>query len=483
MELSWEKAKFQIKKSIPEHSYRMWIEPLALLECDAAGITLGTPNDYFIKRIKENYLDIFKREFSNLGRSIDIKFQVNGKHDTKGSKKSPDQKKGQPAKQPAKSPANNLIKSKFGSAYPALAVRQWKKPEQATLPGLDASFNGGRMLKKGYTFDDFVVGDNSNFAYSASLSLAQGNKNGAGILYLLGKTGLGKSHLSQAVGHHMMANKISNRVYYVTAEDFTNEMIFSLRNHTIERFKEKYRSKCDVLILEDIHFLSGKIATQKELAITLDYLLDADKKIIFSGCELPDEIPKLNDQLKSRLSMGLVTEIEAPDYKTRLRILKKKSNTLGCKVPMMVNEYIAQELCDDVRQLESGLFGVVAKGQIMGRNIDIELAKSVLDNITKNRKRISIDLIKQLVCSEFSISEQDIMSKSRKRIIVKPRQVAMFLAKKYTDQPIKKIGSSFKKYHATAIYSVNAIEKEIKQRGVLCEQINYISKKIEAGKF
>lgn len=484
MELSWEKAKFQIKKSIPEHSYRMWIEPLALLDCDAAGITLGTPNDYFIKRIKENYLDIFKREFSNLGRSVNIKFQVNGEKNTKGPKKSPDQKKGQPAKHPAKSPANGLIKNKFGSAYPALAVRQqWKKPEQATLPGLDASFNGGRMLKKGYTFDDFVVGDNSNFAYSASLSLAQGNKNGADILYLLGKTGLGKSHLSQAVGHHMMANKISNRVYYVTAEDFTNEMIFSLRNHTIERFKEKYRSKCDVLILEDIHFLSGKIATQKELAITLDYLLDADKKIIFSGCELPDEIPKLNDQLKSRLSMGLVTEIEAPDYKTRLRILKKKSKTLGCKVPMMVNEFIAQELCDDVRQLESGLFGVVAKGQIMGRNIDIELAKSVLDNITKNRKRISIDLIKQLVCTEFSISEQDIMSKSRKRIIVKPRQVAMFLAKKYTDQPIKKIGSSFKKYHATAIYSVNAIEKEIKQRGVLCEQINYISKKIEAGKF
>ncbi|RLB86982.1 MAG: chromosomal replication initiator protein DnaA [Deltaproteobacteria bacterium] len=484
MELSWEKAKFQIKKLIPEHSYRMWIEPLALLDYTAAGITLGTPNDYFIKRIKENYLDIFKREFLNLGHSVNIEFQVNGKKDIKGSnikgsKKAPNQKKSQ-----KKEPANYLIKNEYGGAYPAIAVRQqWKKPEQATLPGLDASFNGGRMLKKGYTFDDFVVGDNSNFAYSASLSLAQGKKNGSGILYLLGKTGLGKSHLSQAVGHHMMANKISNRVYYVTAEDFTNEMIFSLKNHTIERFKEKYRRKCDVLILEDIHFLSGKMATQKELAITLDYLLDADKKIIFSGCELPDEIPKLNDQLKSRLSMGLVTEIEAPDYKTRLRILKKKTHTLGCKVPMMVNEYIAQELCDDVRQLESGLFGVVAKGQIMGRNIDIELAKSVLDNITKNRKRISIDLIKQLVCNEFSISERDIISKSRKRIIVKPRQVAMFLAKKYTDQPIKKIGSSFKKYHATAIYSVNVIEKEIKQKGALFEQINYISKKIEAGKF
>jgi len=470
MELSWEKVKFQLKKSIPDHSYRMWIDPLALIEYDATGITLATPNEFFIKRIKENYLDIFKREFLNLGHSVNIEFQAKGKKEAKGTKKI----KGE----------TNQKQNQFGSAYPAQARRsRFQKPEQATLPGLDATFNGGRMLKKGYTFEDFVVGDNSNFAYSASLSLAQGKNNGAGILYLLGKTGLGKSHLSQAVGHHMMTNNRSNRVYYVTAEDFTNEMIFSLKNHTIDGFKEKYRRKCEVLILEDIHFLSGKMATQKELAITLDYLLDADKKIIFSGCELPDEIPKLNDQLKSRLSMGLVTEIEAPDYKTRLRILKKKSTTLGCKVPMIVNEYIAQELCDDVRQLESGLFGVVAKGQIMGRNIDIELAKSVLNNITKNRKRISIDLIKQLVCNEFAISEKDIMSKSRKRIIVKPRQVAMFLAKKYTDQPIKIIGSSFKKYHATAIYSVNAIEKELKQKGVLSEQINYISKKIEAGKF
>lgn len=151
------------------------------------------------------------------------------------------------------------------------------------LPGIDPSFNSGRMLKKDFTFDDFVVGDNSNFAYSASLSLAQGRINGTGMIYLLSKTGLGKSHLSQAVGHHIIANSQSNRVYYVTAEDFTNEMIFSLKNNCIDRFKDKYRQKCDVLILEDIHFLSGKNATQKELAMTLDYLLDADKRLFFQG--------------------------------------------------------------------------------------------------------------------------------------------------------------------------------------------------------
>jgi chromosomal replication initiator protein len=285
------------------------------------------------------------------------------------------------------------------------------------------------------------------------------------------------------VGHHVITHHTALRVYYVTAEDFTNEMIYALRNNTIESFKEKYRKKCEVLILEDVHFLAGKKAIQKELAVTLDYLLDANRKIIFSGCDLPDDIPKLDDQLKSRLTMGLVTEIKAPDFKTRVKILRKKSKNLNCLIPDDVTQYIAQELCDDVRQLESGLFGVAAKGQLLGRHIDIELAKSVLANIRKHQKLITIDGIKKLVCKEYDITEQDLISKSRKKHIVKPRQVAIFLSRKYTDQPIKKIGSSFKRYHATAIYSVNAVEKELQHKGVLYEQIRYLSKKIESGKF
>ncbi|NOX34038.1 MAG: chromosomal replication initiator protein DnaA [Deltaproteobacteria bacterium] len=459
MESFWEEVKCQIKKTLPDHSYRMWIDPVKLLEYDNHHIKLSSPNDYFIKRLKDNYVPIFKEEFSKLGiTDIDIKFKVSSKR-----KSGPQEK------------------NKKNGVYPAISL-QPEKPMQMDLPGLNMRFNSGRMFKKGFTFDDFVVGDNSSFAYSASLSLAKGKINGTSILYLLAKTGLGKSHLSQAVGHHIITNCLSKRVYYITAEDFTNEMIFSLRNNTIEQFKKKYRKKCDVLILEDIHFISGKDATQKELAITLDYLLEADKKIIFSGCELPDEIPKLNDQLRSRLSLGLVTEIGVPDYGTRVRILKKKSKAFGYEIPNHVTEYIAQELCDDVRQLESGLFGVAAKGQLMGYSIDIELAESVLSNITNAKKRITIESIKKLVCKEYSISEKDIVSASRKKRIVKPRQMAIFLSKKYTDQPVKKIGNSFNKYHATAIYAINAIERELKQKTALYEQVNYLSKKIETGK-
>ncbi len=459
LELFWEEVKCKIKKTLPDHSYRMWIDPIELLEHDGYHVKLSSPNSYSVKRLKDNYLPIFIEEFSKLGHNnIQIEFKV------ASSEKDVSRK--------------NVKKSGF---YPALALKS-NNPKQMHLPGINTRFNNGRLLKKGFTFDDFVVGNNSDFAYSASLSLAHGSRNGSNILYLLGKTGLGKSHLSQAVGHHIITHSQSKSVYYVTAEDFTNEMIHSIKTSTIDQFKERYRKKCDVLILEDIHFLAGKDATQKELAITLDYLFEADKKIILSGYELPDDIPKLNDQLKSRLTLGLVTEISAPDYETRVRILKKKSKAFGYAIPKEVTEYIAQELSDNVRQLESGLFGVAAKGQLMGYDIDIELAKSVLANIINIKKRITIESIKKLICDEFSISEKEIISASRHQRIVKPRQIAIYLSRRYTDQPIKTIGTSFNRYHATAIYAINSIEKELKQKTVLFEQINYLCKKIEAGK-
>ncbi|WP_321492427.1 chromosomal replication initiator protein DnaA [uncultured Desulfobacter sp.] len=467
MDLFLEKVKFHIKESVPDHCYRMWIEPVKLSAHDSEHVVLEVPNEFYVKRLKEHYLAYFEAGFLRFGKKVSIEFKVHNK--TIGSNPVQTQKKQaqQPIAVTPAIPAAVSVPSEF----------------HIQLPGMTPAFNCGRMLKKNFTFDDFVVGDNSSFAYTASLCLAQGDLNGAGILFLIGKTGLGKSHLSQAVGHHMLANDLTQQVLYVTAEDFTNEMIYALKNNRIDQFKEKYRRKCDVLILEDVHFLAGKTATQKELAMTLDYLIDADKKIIFSGCERPDEIPKLNESLKSRLNMGIVTEIKAPDFNTRVKILEKKAGIMQCILPELVTEYIAQEACDDVRQLESALLGVVTRGRLMNRKIDIELAQRVLEKMTGTRKLITIDLIKKLVCEQFGVSEQELVSKSRKHSIVKPRQVAIFLSKQYTAQPIKKIGASFKRYHATAIYSVNEIEKEMKHKGQIYEQVRYLSNKLETGRF
>ncbi|MFH1156447.1 MAG: chromosomal replication initiator protein DnaA [Pseudomonadota bacterium] len=457
MESCWKKVKLSLKSSIPDHSYRMWVHPLEFQSSEENTVRLSCPNAFSRQRVQEHYLGLLESEFGKQGYpGTTILLEV-------------------------RSNRNRAARGAFAATGLKVNVPP-DLPQQMPLPGLDVRQDSGRMLKKDYTFDHFVVGKNSDFAYSASLALAQGGRACNSALYLLADTGLGKSHLSQAVGHHVISRGITDKVYYVTAEDFTNEMVTAIRSNTINGFKEKYRHKCDVLILEDIHFLSGKDATQKELSMTLDYLMDADKKIIFSGCYLPDDIPKMNDQLKSRLTQGLVTKIDVPDFETRVRIVRKKAKTRGYVIPMEVTEFLAQELCDNVRQLESGLNGVATKSSLLGEPMDIDLARSVVATLARNKKQITIEAIKKLICQEYSISEQEIISSSRKKRVVQPRQMAIYLARKYTDQPLKTIGKSFNRYHATAIYSLSAVEKELKQKGPVYEQMNYLYTKIESGR-
>ncbi|RZB35641.1 MAG: chromosomal replication initiator protein [Desulfobacteraceae bacterium Eth-SRB2] len=224
-------------------------------------------------------------------------------------------------------------------------------------------------------------------------------------------------------------------------------------------------------------------AHQVELALTLDTLFEADKKIIFSSCYLPADIPELDDKLRSRLSCGLISNIDPPDFKTRVRILKKKSKLNGCKIPETIIHYLASELTEDVRQLESGLIGVTAKSLLLGEPIDFKLAESVTKNIIRRRKNITIDVIKKMICKDYEISITDIVSSSRKKSIVRPRQIAIYLSRRYTDTSLQAIGRSFNRYHATALHSIGAIERELKGNGPLQKQVDFFCKKLESGKF
>jgi len=294
---------------------------------------------------------------------------------------------------------------------------------------------------------------------------------------------MGKSHLSQAIGHHIISQYPTEHVSYITAEDFTTEMVNAFRNGSIDEFKKKYRNECDVLLLEDVHSLSGKERTQIELALILDYLFEADKKIIFSSCYLPSDIPKLNEKLISRFSYGLISNIGPPGFRTRVRILQKKSKNNGHNLPEEVIEYLASELTADVRQLESGLIGVTAKSSILGVPIDLDLAESVTRNIVRQRKNITIDVIKKLVCKHFNIAIKDIISSSRKQNFVHPRQIAIYLSRRYTDSPLQTIGKSFNRYHATVLHSIGIVERGLKEKGALQRQVEIFSKKLESGKF
>ncbi len=443
---AWSTVKNILKEQIPRHSFDMWIEPLEFEEAKPGVLVVTSPNLYSKKRVSDQYLALIEQELTRItGKACKLYISVGGNNGNTKPKPSEDR--------------------------------------QLPLPDLNLQPHGGRLLRKDFTFDQFVVGDNNDFAYTAALSLASHKNSHQNSLFLLSKTGMGKSHLSQAVGHLILSQYPSERVYYITSEDFTNEMIHALKHDALGRFKEKYRKQCDVLLLEDIHFLSGKVGTQTELALTLDCLLDANKKLIFTSCYLPGDIPKMNEQLTSRLSCSLISSIEPPDFRTRVRILEKKAKLNGYEMPNDVKSYLASELSENVRQLESGLIGVTAKSSLLGAAIDLDLAKSVVKNIVRQSKNITIDVIKKLVCREFNISIVDIVSHSRKQTLVRPRQIAMFLSRRYTDSPLQEIGRSFNRYHATALHSIGAVERELRQSPTMRRQIELLENKLESGNF
>ncbi|RPH48185.1 MAG: chromosomal replication initiator protein DnaA, partial [Desulfobacteraceae bacterium] len=421
MEAIWNSVKAAIKESIPGHCYRMWVEPIKYCRTDNDIIVLSAPNQFSQKRVQDHYGSLIASELKK-NANEDISYIIKISEEKKSC---------------------TTPRSRF----------------QLELPNENIHPHYGRFLRKDFTFDHFVVGGNNEFAYTASLSLASKKNSQQNCLFLLSKTGMGKSHLSQAVGHHIISQYPTDRVYYITAEDFSNEMVQAYKNDSIDKFKGKYRKECDVLLLEDVHNLSGKERTQIELALTLDTLMDADKKIIFSSCYLPGDIPKLNDKLKSRFSYGIISNIEPPNFRTRVRILQKKLLLNGFIVPEDIINYLASELTDDVRQLESGLIGVTAKSSLMGIPIDLGLAESVVKNIVQQRKNITIDVIKKLVCKHFNISLGDIVSSSRKQIFSRPRQIAIYLSRRYTDSPLQTIGKSFNRYHATALHSIGIVER------------------------
>lgn len=443
----WNAAKEALRQCIPTHSFRMWIEPIEFSNEEDGRFVLLCPNQFSKKRVMEQYGQTITSEINHAANeTYEIVMAVAAK--------------------------------KIGSK------RNGSHDKQLPLPHVNMSSFFGRHLRRDFTFDQFVVGGNNDFAYSAALSLASKKISQQQSLLLLSKTGMGKSHLSQAVGHYILSKFPKENVYYITAEDFTNEVVQSFRGNSVEQFKKKYRDGCDVLLLEDIEYLSGKERTQIELAITLEFMFSMDKKVIFSSCYPPQEIPKINDKLRSHFSSGIITNIESPCYRTRVRILQKKARSNGFhNIPNDVMEYLASELTDDVRQLESGLIGIATKSSLLGAPINLKLAESVVKNIVKTRKSITIDAIKKLVCKHYGISANDIISRSRKQCFTRPRQVAIYLSRMYTDSPLQTIGRHFNRYHATALHAINSIEREVKNNSDVKTQVLILSDKLETGKF
>ena len=444
----WEEVKNKIKTEIPEKSFSVWIDPLTLLEKKDNTLVLGCPNKFSRNWIKDHYMKLIEEKLHNIG---------NGDCTLALRVKAVEKRK----------------------VFPDIC----NDSRQLTLPNMPMKRGPGRKwLNNDFTFDRFVVGECNEFAYSAARALVpgdNGDNQSFNPLFMLASTGLGKSHLSQALGHAILEHDPKVRVCYITAENFLNEMIFALKNNRIDEFKNKYRRNCDVLLLEEVHFLAGKEKIQLELGHTLDALQNERKKIIFTSSLLPRDIPNMTKPLSSRLTSGIITTLNRPDYKTRVKVLEKKSYEQNFPLPEKIIYLLAEYLTRDIRQMESALKCLKAKSELMKAKITNEVAKEVIKCHVSEQGATSIENIKKLVCQYFKVDPLVLVSKSRKKIHSYPRNVYVYLCRHYTDATLEDIGRSINRNHSTVLYASEVIEHKIKLDNKVQKQVNFLRQRLE----
>ena len=447
----WKTTIAQIKNTLPESDYSSWFTRLVYGGEEDGKVTLYVPSIFFKEKFEESFKALIENTLSELGgQNYTIVIEV---------------KKDAPKAQPVK---KNDDKAK---SEPLFSPQDQKnKPVKASPEDL--------MFNPSYTFESFVPGDNSNFAYSACLAIAKNPGSAYNPCLIYGGVGLGKTHLIQSIGNYIKTNT-KQKVVYVTAENFTNEYIQSVGEKKTQQFKNKYR-KVAVLLMDDIQFLQDKEGTQNELFNTFNDLYDTGRQIVFT-CDRPvEELKNITDRLRTRFERGLNIDLLPPSYETRVAILRKKCQEKGVMFSDEVLDYIASNISSNVRALESCLTKLIAYSQLLNKDISLDIAKEQLKHIISSNNDtsgISIDLIIKVVSNYFNVSPSEIKGKNKNQSVVLPRQIAMYLCRKLTDYSTTEIGNEFGgKEHTTVMYNVQKMEARLKSSE---KEINSVIDKLE----
>jgi len=440
--LLWETAKKDIRGLFPEDVYKLWFEPIVCVDSSEDTLVLGVQTDFAAIWIHDNYLDlIVQRLRLTAGRAISVKLKKN------------DVDRGTPPVVSAQETAAAAAKARA-----AVARRAPRYDERN--PG---SHTG--MLNPRNTFETFVVGNNNQMAHAASMAVAQAPAQAYNPLFLYGDTGLGKTHLMHAIGHTVLKNNPDARVAYLSTEKFTNEFIQGLQENALTKFRQRYRH-VDVLLIDDVQFLAEKERIQEEFFHTFNDLFESGKQIVLSSDRRASEIAKLEARLVSRFEWGLPADIQAPDFETRLAILRSKAAVLKFDPPPAVLSFIAQHISKNIRRLEGALIKVASYSGLTGRPIDLatteELLKDVLMEQAQNQ--LTIEMIQKKVTEHYQLRIGDMTSKRRPNNIAIPRQIAMYLARTLTKHSLQEIGDAFGgRDHGTVIHACKAVDNMMEQ--------------------
>ena len=453
----WETVKCDFKSLFPEDVFQMWFEPVVCVEATGDSMTLGVPNDFAAIWIHDNYLDLITQRLRlTAGRLVNVTLR---KTDSA-----------------SRGPAAGQVNSHRNSGDTASAHARGKAAAARRTTRYDERGPAAGTLNPRNTFETFVVGSNNQMAHAASLAVAQAPAQAYNPLFLYGETGLGKTHLMHAIGHAILRHNPDARVAYLSTEKFTNEFIQALQEKNLVKFRQRYRH-ADVLLLDDIQFLSGKEGIQEEFFHTFNDLFESGKQIVLSSDRRASEISKLESRLVSRFEWGLPADIQAPDFETRSAILRAKAATLKCDIPEPVLHFIAQNITKNIRRLEGALMKVASYTALTSKTLDLATAERLLHDVLMEQAQtiLTIETIQKRVADHFQIRHSDMTSKRRPNNIAIPRQIAMYLARTLTKHSLQEIGDAFGgRDHGTVIHACKAVDNMMEQDATTRSSVDFL---------
>jgi chromosomal replication initiator protein len=435
----------------------MWFEPLVCLETAEDVMTLGVPNDFAAIWINDNYLDLITQRLRlTAGRMVTVNL------------KKADSFAGRSGSAHHRLPA--------GADHAANPARTARAAAPRRVPRYDERAPVNGSLNPRNTFETFVVGNNNQMAHAAALAVAQSPAQAYNPLFIYGDTGLGKTHLMHAIGHAILRNNPEARVAYLSTEKFTNEFIQALQENALTKFRQRYRH-VDVLLIDDIQFLAGKERIQEEFFHTFNDLFESGRQIVLSSDRRASEIQKLESRLVSRFEWGLPADIQAPDFETRVAILRTKAASLKFDIPAPVVNFIAQNISKNIRRLEGALIKVASYGALTGKPLDLATAEMLLQDVLMEQAQniLTIESIQKRVADHFQIRHSDMTSKRRPNNIAIPRQIAMFLARTLTKHSLQEIGDAFGgRDHGTVIHACKAVDNMMEQDASMRGSVEFL---------
>ncbi|GAB6110861.1 chromosomal replication initiator protein DnaA [Desulfomicrobium salsuginis] len=437
---AWDRISHSLERTLSPGHFQLWVKPLqGCLENDT--LVLRAPNDFVCTWVKDRIL----------GRIRDAAADVLGfapRVDLGSAQAGAPMLPVEPA-----APQRRIVTQQMGlpmaHALPTQTIHNWR-----------------------HQFDDFIVGPCNNLAYVASKSFCQ-DVAGSDQLFLCSAPGLGKTHLAQAIGSEIarQTNRQHLRVCYLSAEEFSSQLVMAIKAKAVEQFKTRFRSDLDLLLLEDVHFLQGKEKMQDELLNTLKSLQNQGRRVVMTSTFLPRELADIDPNLTSRFAQGFMAVINKPDHQTRLSIIDAKARAAQVSMPGSVAELLATRITSDVRQLESCLKNIFLKSRLLNMDISMDLVWDILQNYDLGGGSIDLDKIISFVCQAYGFGFDDLCSKSRKRDRVVARNTAFYLARKHTDLSLVDIGRRFNRKHSTVIKGIASVEQEVARKTSLGNQI------------